>query len=332
MTEVLGLETLRLGLRADTIDLSVGRSHRSGRSGVANLVPGQYRKVSVATVADVPLTVEGLTAHFLGREVYRHTRFVVVRSASRRRDRRGRGRPSRRRGPVRAGEGGRGARPPPRLRLRGRPRRRHGHPVVAGRGGPGAGARCPVRGGGGPVPARELHPRPPADPHPGGRRGAAGPGQAPRPGPAGAGGGRGPAPHRAGARRGRPGGAGPVAAGGAGTCCPARGRASRSTGPRSTSSTSTRPAGDWTLLGCARSRAIHEWFYGDLPETVDTCPRRLFVGGLGRRAPAHQVLPAGGPQRRRAGRGGGAVGGVARPGPAGPGRLAAAEEPSWAPA
>jgi hypothetical protein len=47
---------------------------------VANLVPGQYRKVSVATV-DVPLTVEALTAHFLGREVYRHTRFVVVRAA-----------------------------------------------------------------------------------------------------------------------------------------------------------------------------------------------------------------------------------------------------------
>ncbi len=116
----------------------------------------------MATVADVDFTAEGLTAHFLGREVYRHTRFVVVRSADRRRHRGGRGRPSRRRGPVRAGEGGRGARPPPRVRLRGRSRGRHGHPVVAGRGGPGAGARCPVRGGGGPVPARELHPRPPA--------------------------------------------------------------------------------------------------------------------------------------------------------------------------
>jgi hypothetical protein len=45
---------------------------------VANLVPGQYRKVSVATV-DVPLTPESLSSHFLGREVYRHTRFVVVR-------------------------------------------------------------------------------------------------------------------------------------------------------------------------------------------------------------------------------------------------------------
>ncbi len=33
---------------------------------------------------------------------------------------------------------------------------------------------------------------------------------------------------------------------------------------------------EWTLLGCARSRAIHDWFYGDVPDTVDTCPRRLF--------------------------------------------------------
>ena len=44
-----------------------------------NRVPGQYRAVSVATV-DVPLTAEALTAHFLGREVYRHTRFIVVRN------------------------------------------------------------------------------------------------------------------------------------------------------------------------------------------------------------------------------------------------------------
>jgi hypothetical protein len=30
---------------------------------------------------------------------------------------------------------------------------------------------------------------------------------------------------------------------------------------------------DWTLIGCARSRALHQWFYGDLPETVELCPR-----------------------------------------------------------
>ncbi|MDH3756194.1 MAG: hypothetical protein OEU32_20200 [Acidimicrobiia bacterium] len=32
---------------------------------------------------------------------------------------------------------------------------------------------------------------------------------------------------------------------------------------------------DWTLLGCQRSRQIHEWFYGSIPPTVDTCPRRF---------------------------------------------------------
>jgi hypothetical protein len=32
---------------------------------------------------------------------------------------------------------------------------------------------------------------------------------------------------------------------------------------------------DWTLIGCARSRAIHDWFYDRPPPTVDMCPRRL---------------------------------------------------------
>ncbi|HEY2207576.1 MAG TPA: hypothetical protein VGH99_24250 [Pseudonocardia sp.] len=30
----------------------------------------------------------------------------------------------------------------------------------------------------------------------------------------------------------------------------------------------------WTLLGCARSRQIHRWFYGDEPPTVDLCPKQ----------------------------------------------------------
>ena len=46
---------------------------------MSNLVPGQYRRVSVATV-DGPLTAEALTDHFLGREAYRHTRFIVARA------------------------------------------------------------------------------------------------------------------------------------------------------------------------------------------------------------------------------------------------------------
>ena len=90
---------------------------------------------------------------------------------------------------------------------------------------------------------------------------------------------------------------------------------------------------EWALLGCARSRSIHEWFYGDLPEaTVDTCPRRLFTGGLGDEPlltkcclledhnadePGVAVVPWGASLDlvRRA-----------------LGRLAAAEEPAWAPA
>jgi hypothetical protein len=48
---------------------------------VSNIVPGAYRGVSVASV-DVPLTAQALTDHFIGREAYRHTRFVVARSGS----------------------------------------------------------------------------------------------------------------------------------------------------------------------------------------------------------------------------------------------------------
>ena len=48
---------------------------------MTNVVPGQYRKVAVASV-NVPLTAEALTAHFTGREAYRHTRYVVARSGS----------------------------------------------------------------------------------------------------------------------------------------------------------------------------------------------------------------------------------------------------------
>ncbi len=38
------------------------------------------------------------------------------------------------------------------------------------------------------------------------------------------------------------------------------------------------PRADWTLVGCARSRAIHDWFYRDAdpsPPVVDMCPRNL---------------------------------------------------------
>jgi hypothetical protein len=35
------------------------------------------------------------------------------------------------------------------------------------------------------------------------------------------------------------------------------------------------PARDWALLGCARSRQIHHWFYGRSAPGADTCPRTL---------------------------------------------------------
>jgi hypothetical protein len=35
------------------------------------------------------------------------------------------------------------------------------------------------------------------------------------------------------------------------------------------------PRRPWTLVGCARSRAIHDWFYGGAVDTVDMCPRAL---------------------------------------------------------
>jgi hypothetical protein len=34
------------------------------------------------------------------------------------------------------------------------------------------------------------------------------------------------------------------------------------------------PRQEWTMVGCARSRSLHQWFYGDLPaEVIELCPR-----------------------------------------------------------
>lgn len=32
---------------------------------------------------------------------------------------------------------------------------------------------------------------------------------------------------------------------------------------------------DWVLVGCRRSREIHEWFYGDVPASIEICPHEL---------------------------------------------------------
>jgi hypothetical protein len=47
---------------------------------MTNLMPDRYREVSLTTV-DHELSVEAVRRYLIGREVYRRTRFVVMRSA-----------------------------------------------------------------------------------------------------------------------------------------------------------------------------------------------------------------------------------------------------------
>src|SRR5581483_4851918 len=53
------------------------RGPDAGAVMAVNLVPGRYRGVAVATMSG-PLDEGALRAHFLGREAYRRTRFVIV--------------------------------------------------------------------------------------------------------------------------------------------------------------------------------------------------------------------------------------------------------------
>ncbi len=80
LDETLGLEALRLGLRADTLDpvAQLPRLRPLTRQGptvtaTINRVPRQYREVSV-TAVDFPLTAERVSDYLLGREVYKRTR------------------------------------------------------------------------------------------------------------------------------------------------------------------------------------------------------------------------------------------------------------------
>jgi len=56
---------------------------------------------------------------------------------------------------------------------------------------------------------------------------------------------------------------------------------------------------DWVLVGCARSRQFHRWFYGDTePPNVDICPRLLAASTAPSRGPGGGTAgggPAGGP-------------------------------------
>lgn len=296
---------------------------------MANLVPGQYRKVSVATV-DVPLTADGLTAHFLGREVYRHTRFVVVRAAT---------------GDATAvvevdhPDDGALFAPVKAVDVLALPSEcayvvdpdvDTGIPsslaAVARERAPAA--RCVV------VEGRYRHVSFILDPRP--IRIRVGDVEPP-----------GPAKLLDQARRvlavaeGLP----PIelvpdvvdlvelarSRPSARYLLPCKGSGIEVEGAAVDFLDQHPPRADWTLLGCARSRAIHESFYGDVPETVDTCPRRLFErGGDGplltkcclledhnADKPGVAVVPWGASLEL--------VGRALA-------RLAAAEEPAWAPA
>lgn len=43
------------------------------------------------------------------------------------------------------------------------------------------------------------------------------------------------------------------------------------------------PTADWTLIGCARSREIHDWFYQREVPAVDMCPRNLALRAASQR-------------------------------------------------
>ena len=241
---------------------------------MTNVVPGQYRRVSVAMI-EGPLTPEALSAHFLGREAYRHTRFIVAQSAGDtalvRVDKAG---DSELFSPITAVEV---LALPPECVLVVDPEVDTGIPSalarVAARRAPAA--RCVV------VEGRYHHVSFILDPSP--VRIRVGDVVPPR-----------PAKLLDQAARvlelaedlppielvpevvdlvdlaqAHPADRYLVPCRGSGFCVE---------GPGTVAFLDERPArDDWTLLGCERSRGIHKWFYGERPaESVELCPRRLF--------------------------------------------------------
>jgi len=53
------------------------------------------------------------------------------------------------------------------------------------------------------------------------------------------------------------------------------------------------PEADWVVVGCARSREIHRWFYGRDAPYVDMCPRRLAGTDSLWRTPGNCMITAG---------------------------------------
>ena len=278
--------------------------------GTVNLVPGRYRSVSVASVP-VPPDEASLRAHLVGRPAYRHTRYIVARSAG---------------GTAVVEVVKRSGAPlfseitavttvarPDETAFVEVPEADTGVPTVLGRiaADRAPGARCVVvRGRYGhvgfivdPAPIRirvvEVVPPqpaklvdqasrvlelaedlPPVE-------------LAPELTDLGELAGSSPADHylfpcRAGGAGAGGAGAGGVRAGGAGAGLAGAGLAGA--GPAADAVVSyldqIPPRADWTLVGCARSRAIHDWFYDDPAAFVDMCPRQL-----ARRVAAGGTLP-----------------------------------------
>src|SRR5215469_16732988 len=275
--------------RVPNVSEPAGSQERPGgeRGGTVNLVPARYRSVSVASVP-VPLDEASLRAHLVGRPAYRHTRYIVARRAG---------------GTAVVEVVKRSGAPlfseitavtvvarPDETAFVEAPEADTGVPTVLGRiaGARAPGARCVV------VRGRYGHVWFIVDPAPLRIRVA----EVVPPQPAklvdqasrvlelaedlppveltpeltdlGALAGSSPADHYLFPCRAGGAGAGPAAAGAAGVSY----------------LDEIPPRADWTLVGCARSRAIHDWFYDEPVAFVDMCPRQL-----ARRVAAGGTLP-----------------------------------------
>ena len=217
---------------------------------------------------DVPLGPEDLRDHFVGREAYRRTEYIVAGTAARWRccacARRPTGRCSRRSPTWRCSPG-------PTSRSRCSLPDRHRRPEPARPGRRRHGSRCPLRRRMRSLRARELHPRAVSDPHGGSSRWC-------RPSPRSSSI-RWPAcsissktsPVDASEELTVHPGAAP-----AGGPLPVPVSRVRAEAPASRTSSIAVPRADWVLVGCARSpRQIHEHFYGDRASTVWRRPREL---------------------------------------------------------
>ncbi len=60
---------------------------------------------------------------------------------------------------------------------------------------------------------------------------------------------------------------------------PCRGSGAAPNGARVSYLDERPPREEWVLVGCARSRQIHQHFYGDVPPCVEMCPREFTVPG-----------------------------------------------------